>query len=152
MSRRFVRSSALDRTNADVIPRCAIAHRGCATRTRVYPSSAISLSKSATADLDAQARNPYSRSWLWIPGSRQEARPGMTMVIQPFVLSNRRRRFRHKRAPAAERRDIAGAIDIGGFDNKTFHAAAVGQTQRADRQRRRDRGDELSERSRRQCP
>jgi len=20
-------------------------------------------------DLDAQARNPYSRSWLWIPGS-----------------------------------------------------------------------------------
>src|SRR6195256_1554863 len=46
-------------------------------RTRVYPSSAISLSKSATADLDAQARNPYSRSWLWIPGSRF-ARPGMT--------------------------------------------------------------------------
>src|SRR5260221_4557425 len=38
-------------------------------RTRVYPSSAISLSKSAIADLDAQARNPYSRSWLWIPGS-----------------------------------------------------------------------------------
>jgi hypothetical protein len=31
---------------------------GCATRTRVYPSSALSLSKSATADLDAQARNP----------------------------------------------------------------------------------------------
>src|ERR1700675_4132007 len=28
---------------------------GCANRTRVYPSSAISLSKSATADLDAQA-------------------------------------------------------------------------------------------------
>src|SRR6202165_151259 len=26
----------------------------------------------------AQARNPYSRSWLWIPGSRF-ARPGMTM-------------------------------------------------------------------------
>src|SRR5438128_6646268 len=25
----------------------------------------------------AQARNPYSRSWLWIPGSRF-ARPGMT--------------------------------------------------------------------------
>jgi hypothetical protein len=25
----------------------------------------------------AQARNPYSRSWLWIPGSRY-ARPGMT--------------------------------------------------------------------------
>jgi hypothetical protein len=29
----------------------------------------MSLSKSATADLDAQARNPYSLSWLWIPGS-----------------------------------------------------------------------------------
>jgi hypothetical protein len=34
------------------------------TRVRQYHSS-----KSATADLDAQARNPYSRSWLWIPGS-----------------------------------------------------------------------------------
>src|ERR1700704_3839957 len=82
MSRRFARSSALDRTNTDVIPRCAIAHRGCATRTRVYPSSAISLSKSATADLDAQARNPYSPSWLWIPGSRF-ARPGMTDIGAP---------------------------------------------------------------------
>jgi hypothetical protein len=30
------------------------------------------LSKSATADLDAQARNPYSLSWLWIPGSLAE--------------------------------------------------------------------------------
>src|SRR5450631_2119107 len=30
---------------------------GCANRTRVYPSSAMLLSKSATADLDAQARN-----------------------------------------------------------------------------------------------
>src|SRR5437762_8449298 len=28
----------------------------------------------------AQARNPYSRSWLWIPGSRF-ARPGMTISI-----------------------------------------------------------------------
>src|SRR5882762_584264 len=72
-----------------VIPGCASAHRGCATGTRVYPSSAISLSKSATADLDAQARNPYALSWLWIPGSRGAchraalcadplARPGMT--------------------------------------------------------------------------
>src|SRR3979490_667185 len=55
---------------------------GCATRTRVYPSSAISLSKSATADLDAQARNPYSRSWLWIPGSRF-ARPRMAVSSLP---------------------------------------------------------------------
>src|SRR5882672_2788107 len=29
----------------------------------------------------AQARNPYSRSWLWIPGSRQVARPGMTVSL-----------------------------------------------------------------------
>src|SRR5205085_1387106 len=29
----------------------------------------------------AQARNPYSRWWLWIPGSRQEARPGMTRLV-----------------------------------------------------------------------
>src|ERR1700682_5018115 len=42
-------------------------------RPRVYPSSAISLSKSATADSDAQARNPYSRWWLWMPGSRKSA-------------------------------------------------------------------------------
>src|ERR1700716_987678 len=27
----------------------------------------------------AQARNPYSRSWIWIPGSRV-ARPGMTRM------------------------------------------------------------------------
>jgi hypothetical protein len=31
--------------------------------------------------LDAQTRNPYSRSWLWIPGSRF-ARPGMTKENQ----------------------------------------------------------------------
>src|SRR5207237_9354597 len=28
----------------------------------------------------ARARNPYSRSWLWIPGLRQVAHPGMTKV------------------------------------------------------------------------
>src|SRR6266700_4083694 len=28
----------------------------------------------------AQARNPYSLSWLWIPGSRF-ARPGMTTIL-----------------------------------------------------------------------
>src|SRR6267378_1185594 len=30
----------------------------------------------------AQARNPYSRTWLWIPGSRS-ARPGMTKYFTP---------------------------------------------------------------------
>ncbi len=28
---------------------------------------------------EAQARNPYSRSWLWIPGSLASLRPGMTI-------------------------------------------------------------------------
>src|SRR5712672_2412635 len=32
----------------------------------------------------AQARNPYSRSWLWIPGSRF-ARPGMTFSLLPLA-------------------------------------------------------------------
>src|SRR5216684_580380 len=31
----------------------------------------------------AQARNPYSRSWLWIPGSRF-ARPGMTNQLSQY--------------------------------------------------------------------
>src|ERR1022692_2282928 len=87
-------------------------------RTRVYPSSAISLSKSATADLDAQARNPYSRSWLWIPGSLVSLTPrndddnslpinGLG-IEQPVRIHKRQSRpalaFRHRaveaRAPA----------------------------------------------------
>src|SRR3979411_673013 len=32
----------------------------------------------------AQARNPYSRSWLWIPGSRF-ARPGMSFSLLPLA-------------------------------------------------------------------
>jgi hypothetical protein len=53
---------------------------GCATRTRVYPNSALSMSKSATADLDAQTRHPEIRTRCWIPGSRF-ARPGMTASV-----------------------------------------------------------------------
>src|SRR4051812_28003414 len=33
----------------------------------------------------AQARNPYSRSWLWIPGSRY-ARPGMTKFYEDPLM------------------------------------------------------------------
>src|SRR5450631_1798702 len=57
------------------IEQTLLRHSGMRHRTRVYPSSAISLSKSATVDLDAQARNPYSLSWLWIPGSRLRRAP-----------------------------------------------------------------------------
>jgi len=40
----------------------------------------------------AQARNPYSLSWLWIPGSRF-ARPGMTDISEtPLTLAPRRNR------------------------------------------------------------
>ena len=52
-------------------------------------------------------------------------------------------RFRHKGPPAAEGGNFARAVDIGGFDDKTLDAAAVGEAYRADRQRRRHRGDEL---------
>jgi len=36
----------------------------------------------------AQARNPYSLSWLWIPGSRF-ARPGMTPLVSASTKMNR---------------------------------------------------------------
>src|ERR1700709_269962 len=41
--------------------------------------------RSAIADLRRQTRNPYSRWWLWIPGSRF-ARPGMTKLKNFPVL------------------------------------------------------------------
>src|SRR5207244_3211145 len=63
-----------------------------------------------------------------------------------------RRLLRHERAPAAERRDIARAVDIGGLDDEAFYAAAIGEPYRPDRQRRRDRSDEFSERGRGQGP
>src|SRR6266478_3729733 len=65
---------------------------GCATRTRVYPSSAISLSKSATADLDAQARNPYSLQGLWIPGSLVSLAPRNDVCCLIERVANRSRR------------------------------------------------------------
>ena len=60
--------------------------------------------------------------------------------------------LRHIRAPAAERRDVARAAERRGLDDEALDAAAVGQTDRADRQRRRHRGDELAEGRRRQRP
>src|ERR1039457_4998522 len=89
-------------------------------RTRVYPSSAISLSKSATADLDAQARNPYSRWWLWIPGSRF-ARLGMTasaagvlfVGADAEVFRQRRRHRGHLLAVGDARNRDAGVVEDG---------------------------------------
>ncbi len=69
------------------------------------------------ADLRRQARNPYSRSWLWIPGSRC-ARPGMTVLLCPAesthdpprraVLSGRRSLGRRDRARHAARFVVGG--------------------------------------------
>ncbi len=60
--------------------------------------------------------------------------------------------FRHKAAPTAERGNILGAADVGGFHDKALDAATVLQTHRADRQWWRDRVDEFGEGCRRQRP
>src|SRR5258708_38002859 len=55
--------------------------------------------RSAIADLRRQARNPYSRSWLWIPGS-SFGRPGMTWnclaTLRHDLLQQRHQRFRRR--------------------------------------------------------
>src|SRR2546427_302149 len=89
----------------------------------------------------------------------------MTLATRVRVQPFRRAQFRnlgrlakshaeHDRVVVAIMRGdkVAGAVDVGGFDDKSFHAAAILQTHRPDRQRRRDRGDEFSERCRRQRP
>ena len=81
----------------------------------------------------AQARNPYSLSWLWIPGSRQEARPGMTTVIQPYVtpppLSIGTLRLADGRGVKGfivEAAEINGARDISAFGGwRAFMAEAI---------------------------
>ena len=55
-------------------------------------------------------------------------------------------------APAAELGNVARLRDGLGLDQKPFDRAAVAERQRADRQRRRDRGDEGAEALRRQGP
>src|SRR3954451_24139970 len=87
----------------------------------------------------ARARNPYSRSWLWIPGLRQVAHPGMTLGRDPSLrrrqmpdlvrnlARNRRRPWRAAAAldvdfhpvdfPAARRPDTvhsSGTLDAAG--------------------------------------
>src|SRR5262245_60116455 len=52
----------------------------------------------------------------------------------------------HKRAPAAEVRNVLCAGGRVGFDQKAFDAAAVGECERADRERRRNIFDKSSER------
>src|SRR5260221_10518980 len=34
----------------------------------------------------AQARNPYSRSWLWIPGSRRRRAPELRLLLNSQFL------------------------------------------------------------------
>src|SRR5882672_10330259 len=41
----------------------------------------LKLSLCHSGAREARARNPYSRWWLWIPGLRLTAHPGMTMVV-----------------------------------------------------------------------
>src|SRR5882724_9583597 len=76
-------------------------------RTRVFPSSAISLPKSAAPELDAQTRNPYSRWRLWIPGSLVPLAPrngGSTIlrarsaldIGRPGLLDQLDHRIRHR--------------------------------------------------------
>src|SRR5665213_1147200 len=45
----------------------------CRENANTYPTAVI-----PGRALLARARNPYSRWWLWIPGLRQAAHPGMT--------------------------------------------------------------------------
>jgi len=82
--------------------RCGMRHR-----TRVYPSSAISLPKSATPGLDAQTRNPYSRWRLWNPGFARSSRApndGSTIlrarsaldISRPGLLDQLDHRIRHR--------------------------------------------------------
>src|SRR6266404_8320290 len=54
-------------------------------------------------------------------------------------------RLRHKGTPALESGNIARAGDVGGFDDKAFDGAAVGQPHGTDREWRGNRGDEFSE-------
>src|SRR5580693_7408266 len=55
--------------------------------------------RSAIADLRREARNPYSRWWLWIPGS-SFGRPGMTWSflasLRDDPLQQRHQRFRRR--------------------------------------------------------
>src|ERR1700761_9632854 len=48
----------------------------------------VNLARHSGTRFLARARNPYSRSWLWIPGSRY-ARPGMTVKKALFPIGKR---------------------------------------------------------------
>src|SRR3979490_480593 len=64
-------------------------HSGMRHRTRVYPSSAISLSKSATADLDARARKSSPTRCLWILASLAPRNDGV--LVGDFRAAHQRR-------------------------------------------------------------
>src|SRR6201747_2568124 len=86
-------------------------HSGARHRTRVYPSSAISLSKSATADLDARTRNPDTAMALDSGFAREaRGRPGMTTAESGGAWAGSRRGcFKCKAAGRVPARRISHA-------------------------------------------
>src|SRR5258708_2161853 len=72
---------------------------------------------------EARARNPYSRSGLWIPGLRQVAHPGMTVVMsrgpKPLPPHQLIREIRNRLAidrgpvPLAHRLEICTPLVVG---------------------------------------
>ena len=71
---------------------------------------------------------------------------------QPAEFQTARAFSRTIGAPAAEARNVARAGDGLRLDQKSLHGAPVASFDRADRQRRRHRGDEAAEAFRRQRP
>jgi hypothetical protein len=66
--------------------------------------------------LAAQARNPYARRWLWIPGSlAKNSRPGMTELerfnpIQNVLEHDPESGFRFPKRSCENKRSAAGLI------------------------------------------
>ncbi len=135
--------------------RCARISSWCATNTRSTRCrcrhGAIFPPRPARGERSTHvARRVRGVSPITMPGKAPHPRAsfarldhGKSGAREP--TRSARSRFRHKGAPAAERGNLARAVDIGGFDDKALDAAAVGEAHGADRQRRRDGGDEFSE-------
>src|SRR5882757_7872926 len=66
----------------------------------------------------ARTRNPYSRSWLWIPGLRPVAHPGMTRRLLLRRALDKRLAALHL---VGERRFVDLDHDRIGVDAEVFH-------------------------------